>query len=221
MTVRFQTFGVEAKSRCRTSGQYANFKNMLISFLFLFVCFGLWQPVSAQESEINSGSAVGSYLLNAGDVLQVEVWNEPTLSKETVLVRPDGFISIPVIGEIGVGGMRVTDAEGQIKEQLGKYLKDEPTVVVSVLQTGGSQIYVLGKVLRPGAFQLRGEIDVAQALALAGGTNQFAAENKIKVLRRDASGTQRVYKFKLGDIKNGDKLESNILLKSGDLVLVP
>ena len=221
MTVRFQTFGIEAISECAIIRQYASFGNMLRFFLMFVVCLAIYRPVLAQESVVPSEATVGSYLLNAGDVLQVEVWNEPTLSKETLLIRPDGFISIPVIGEIGVGGLRVADAEGLIKERLAKYMKDEPTVVVSVLQTSGSQIYVLGKVLRPGAFALRGDLDVAQALALAGGTNQFAAENKIKVLRRDAGGTQRVYKFKLGDIKNGDKLESNILLKSGDLVLVP
>lgn len=214
-------FRMEAISRCLKARHCASFASMLNSLLFILICLSFYQPVVAEESGVSTETAVGNYLLNAGDVLQVEVWNEPTLSKETVLVRPDGFISIPVIGEIGVGGLRVADAEGQIKERLAKYLKDEPTVVVSVMQTSGSQIYVLGKVLRPGVFPLRGEVDVAQALALAGGTNQYAAENKIKILRRDASGVQRVYKFKLGDIKNGDKLESNILLKSGDLVLVP
>jgi polysaccharide export outer membrane protein len=74
---------------------------------------------------------------------------------------------------------------------------------------------------RPGAFPINGPMDVTQALAFAGGLNSFAAENKIKVLRRDDSGQQRSIKFKYGQVKDGDKLETNILLKSGDVVLVP
>jgi len=161
------------------------------------------------------------YRINAGDILQVNVWNEPTLSLDQVLVRPDGYISAPVVGEIYVGGQRIADAVAQLKTKLNAYLRDEPTVVITVLKASGSNVYVLGKVNRPGAFSLSGSLDVTQALALAGGTNQFAAENKIKVFRRDASGKQRVFTFKLGEIKNGDNLASNILLQSGDLVLVP
>ena len=218
MVNNFQVVGMTLKSsyfRDRVAG------NLQFGLLWILVgvCSALSFNVLAQDAE--SEDQIGSYLINAGDILRVDVWNEPTLSQETVLVRPDGFISVPVIGEIGVGGARVVDAQSKIKAKLGRYLKDEPTVVVSVLQTSGSQVFVLGKVVRPGAFALSGKLDVTQALALAGGTNQFAAENKIKVFRRDASGEQRVFKFKLSDIKGGDRLESNILLQSGDLVLVP
>lgn len=162
-----------------------------------------------------------SYRVSAGDGLSLEVWNEPTLSKEQLLVRPDGYISAPVIGQIQAGGKTVAEIEASIIEGLNKYLKDEPTVVVNVLSPAGSQIYVLGKVTRSGAFPLRGPVDVTQALALAGGLNSFAAENKIKVLRRDGSGAQKSIKFKYGQVKDGDNLSSNILLQSGDVVLVP
>jgi len=164
---------------------------------------------------------VGTYPVNAGDVLQLQVWNEPTLSAEQVLVRPDGFISVPVVGEIRAGGRNVDEIRQAVVAGLNRYLKDEPTVVISVLNTGGSEVYVLGKVQRPGAFPLRGPLDVTQALAMAGGLNSFAAENKIKVLRRDAQGVQRAIKFRYGEVRGGDKLESNILLHSGDVVLVP
>jgi len=164
---------------------------------------------------------VGTYPVNAGDVLQLQVWNEPTLSAEQVLVRPDGFISVPVMGEIKAGGRNVDEIRQAVVAGLNRYLKDEPTVVISVLNTGGSEVYVLGKVQRPGVFPLRGPLDVTQALAMAGGLNSFAAENKIKVLRRDAQGVQRAIKFRYGEVRSGDKLESNILLHSGDVVLVP
>ena len=223
MIVRFQTAWIDNQSTCIERNRRASVRavrDLLVRLLVVCVAVSAAFAQAQEAGEADTAGA-GNYLINAGDVLQVEVWNEPTLSKETILVRPDGFISVPVIGEIKVGGGRVADAVHEIKDKLVRYLKDEPNVVVSVLQTRGSQIYVLGKVLRPGAFPLSGNVDIAQALALAGGTNQFAAENKIKVFRRDADGVQRVYKFKLGDIKAGDKLESNILLQSGDLVLVP
>lgn len=188
------------------------------TFIFLLVtfCAGAF---GQQEDDLLSAS--GSYQINPGDVLSLEVWNEPTLSAEQLLVRPDGFISVPVVGEIQAGRHTVSEIEDAIATSLNKYLKDEPTIVVSVLGTAGSQVYVLGKVARPGAFPLRGPLDVTQALALAGGLNSFAAENKIKVLRRDTDGKQYSIRFRYGQVADGDNLESNILLQSGDVVLVP
>jgi polysaccharide export outer membrane protein len=175
--------------------------------------------VVAQDSE--SGIETGSYKINAGDVLSLQVWNEPSLSSEQFSVRPDGFVSIPVIGEIRASKKTIVELQASIAKGLSRYLKDQPTVVVSVLASNGNLVYVLGKVGRPGAFPINGPMDVTQALAFAGGLNSFAAENKIKVLRRDDSGQQRSIKFKYGQVKDGDKLETNILLESGDVVLVP
>ena len=175
--------------------------------------------VVAQDSE--SGIETGSYKINAGDVLSLEVWNEPSLSSEQFSVRPDGFVSIPVIGEIRASKKTIVELQASIAKGLSRYLKDQPTVVVSVLASNGNLVYVLGKVGRPGAFPINGPMDVTQALAFAGGLNSFAAENKIKVLRRDDSGQQRSIKFKYGQVKDGDNLQTNILLKSGDVVLVP
>lgn len=143
------------------------------------------------------------------------------MSAEQLLVRPDGFISVPVLGELLAGRKTVSQLQGSIASGLTRYLKDKPTVVISVLAGNGALVYVLGKVQRPGSFPMVGPTDVTQALALAGGLNSFAAENKIKVLRRDASGAQSAIKFRYGQVKDGDRLESNILLQSGDVVLVP
>ena len=163
----------------------------------------------------------GTYKINAGDALSLQVWNEPTLSSEQFLVRPDGFVSVPVLGELRAGGKTVSELQQAITSGLSRYLKDEPTVVVSTLSSNGSLVFVLGKVNRSGAYPKSGMMDVTQALALAGGLNSFAAENKIKVLRRDANGVQQAIKFRYGQVKDGDRLESNILLQSGDVVLVP
>ena len=188
-----------------------------LSTLFFALLLSTYALAQDEEGAIESGT----YQVNAGDVLSLEVWNEPSLSSEQFSVRPDGFVSIPVIGEIRASKKTILELQASIAEGLSRYLKDEPTVVVSVLASNGNLVYVLGKVGRPGAFPLKGPMDVTQALAIAGGLNSFAAENKIKVLRRNDNGQQRSIKFKYGQVKDGDKLETNILLKSGDIVLVP
>jgi polysaccharide export outer membrane protein len=198
--------------------QYRRSRYGLVRALFI-VALLFNSIVVAQDSE--SEIETGSYKINAGDVLSLQVWNEPSLSSEQFSVRPDGFVSIPVIGEIRASKKTIVELQASIAKGLSRYLKDQPTVVVSVLASNGNLVYVLGKVGRPGAFPINGPMDVTQALAFAGGLNSFAAENKIKVLRRDDSGQQRSIKFKYGQVKDGDKLETNILLKSGDVVLVP
>jgi polysaccharide export outer membrane protein len=188
-----------------------------LSTLFFALLLSTYALAQDEEGTIESGT----YQINAGDVLSLEVWNEPSFSSEQFSVRPDGFVSIPVIGEIRASKKSILELQASITKGLSRYLKDEPTVVVSVLASNGNLVYVLGKVGRPGAFPLKGPMDVTQALAIAGGLNSFAAENKIKVLRRNDNGQQRSIKFKYGQVKDGDKLETNILLKSGDIVLVP
>lgn len=195
--------------------------NKLLARLFIVLLAFTTSHAGFAQEEGASLPSEGTYLINAGDVLKIDVWNEATLSQEQVLVRPDGFISVPVIGEVQVGGNTIAAAQRNIVARLGKYLRDEPNVVISVLTAQGSRVYVIGKVLRPGAFGLSGDLDVTQALALAGGLNEFAAESRIKVLRRDASGKQRAIKYKYSKIRDGEKLETNILLQSGDVVLVP
>jgi polysaccharide biosynthesis/export protein len=160
-----------------------------------------------------------SYQINSGDILEIYVWNEEELRRE-VVVRPDGFISLPLAGQIEAGGKTPDQLEAAVAEALGKYLKDVPHVTASVVQLHGYKIYVLGKVNRPGEYPINRPTDVMQALALGGGLNQFAAENKIVVLRRDAEGAQQAIAFEYGEVKGGDDLETNILLQSGDVVVV-
>ena len=162
----------------------------------------------------------GDYKINAGDVLEVFVWNEEELSRE-VIVRPDGFISLPLAGEFRAGGQTPTQLGSAVTTALKEYLNDEPVVTISLRAMNGNIIYVLGKVNRPGAFPVVTQVDVAQALAWAGGLNAFADENDIQVLRRNPDGSQQAMAFKYGQVKKGKKLESNIVLKSGDVVVVP
>ncbi|OUS12724.1 hypothetical protein A9Q89_04810 [Gammaproteobacteria bacterium 53_120_T64] len=165
-------------------------------------------------------SASDVYRINPGDVLQVFVWNEERLNRE-VLVGPAGAFRFPMVGEVQAGGSSASEIEQAITEGLGKYLKDEPVVTVSLLSIDGNKIYVLGQVARPGEFTANRRIDVLQALALAGGLTAFAAENEIKVLRRKADDALDVIPLRYAKIKQGKELESNIFLRSGDVVVVP
>lgn len=162
--------------------------------------------------------AAGDYVLQPGDIITVSVWKETDLSSD-LLVRPDGGISLPLAGEIQAAGHTVAAVTEVIRQRLAKYIPD-PTVAVIVKQTAGNQIFVIGKVNRPGEYPISRPVDVMQALSLAGGMTPFAAINDIRVLRRDASG-QVTLRFRYGDIEHGRNLEQNILLHSGDTVVVP
>lgn len=167
-----------------------------------------------------SASATTEYRINPGDVLDVFIWNEASLSRQ-VLVRPDGAITLPLAGEVQAGGHTTSDIEYALTTQLGRYLRDKPVVTVSLLKAEGHKIYVLGKVNRPGEYQINRPTDIMQALALAGGLNAFAAENDISVLRRASDGTQRAIRIRFGDLKQGQALDTNQFLQSGDVVVVP
>jgi polysaccharide export outer membrane protein len=160
------------------------------------------------------------YRVNPGDVLEVFIWNEKELTRE-VLVRPDGLISVPLAGQIAAGGRTVPEIETALTEVLTRFLKDKPTVTVSLRQSNGYRIYVLGKVNRPGEYPIARPTDIMQALALAGGLNAFAAENDVIVLHRDAAGAQKSTRFRYSDVKSGDALDTNTVLQAGDVVVVP
>jgi polysaccharide export outer membrane protein len=167
-----------------------------------------------------AGAAEPVYGINAGDVLQVFVWNEETLSRE-LLVAPDGTISFPMVGMVRVRGLSTEQIGARLAQGLGEYLRDEPVVTVSLTAVGGNKIYVHGLVTQPGAFVVTQQVDILQALALAGGLQTFAKEAEIKVVRRSAEGQPQLFGFNYARFKNGQGLESNILLESGDVVVVP
>jgi polysaccharide export outer membrane protein len=158
------------------------------------------------------------YQLQPGDVLQVTVWKETDLTSE-VLIRPDGGITFPLAGEIQAAGHTVRDLTGVLEQRIRKFEPDA-VVTVTVKAATGNRVYVIGKVTRPGDFPLNRPIDVMQALSLAGGATAFADINGIRILRRDGD-RETSLAFRYGDVQRGRKLEQNILLKSGDTVVVP
>lgn len=176
---------------------------------------------SEESTAVTVMPSANLYRISAGDVLAINVWNEETLTLPQVLVRPDGYISIPLLGDVQAGGLSVPDLQKMLKEQLVAFLRDEPVLTVSLLQLGGNSVFVLGKVNRPGAYTMNGNFDVTQALALAGGLAAFADEDDILVLRRDEKGEQQAHRFRYDHVRSGKKLISNLLLMSGDVIIVP
>jgi polysaccharide biosynthesis/export protein len=158
------------------------------------------------------------YLLSPEDILEISVWKEESLTKQ-VVIRPDGAFSFPLVGDVQATAKTVEKIREEIKERLKKYIP-EPVVSVSLLKVTGYKIYVIGRVNKPGEFVTGRFVDVLQALAMAGGLTPFAAENDIRILRR-VEGKEYVRNFRYADVRKGLHLEQNILLQSGDTVVVP
>lgn len=158
------------------------------------------------------------YRIQPGDILEVSVWREPDL-KEEVLVRPDGGLSFPLAGDHKAAGRTVEELRVALVESLGKFIPD-PAVTVSVKGLGGNRVYVTGKVARPGEFPFSRPLDVMQSLSLAGGVTPFADVNEIVILRRE-NGKVIAMRFRYEDVARGRRLDQNILLESGDTVVVP
>jgi len=170
-------------------------------------------PVFAQDADTER------YAVQPGDTLEVSVWREEDLHRD-VLVRPDGLFSFPLVGDIDANNKTVSQLTGEVAQRLQRFISD-PVVTVTVKSIDGNKIYLLGQVNTPGAFVVNPRVDVMQALSLAGGTTPFASLNDIVIVRRNLDGSQRAMKFKYKDVERGRDLEQNILLESGDIVIVP
>lgn len=160
-----------------------------------------------------------TYRINSGDKLKINVWQEENLQAE-VAVSPDGSISFPMVGVVQSAGKTINEFQNFLRERLEEYIPG-PEVNVSLLSAEGNTVYVLGEVNRPGPYMMNQNLDVMQALSLAGGFTAFAARNDIRILRRDVEGHSSSIPFSYGDVEDGDDLDANILLQSGDTVIVP
>ncbi len=186
----------------------------------LLIFLTAFSTVHAEESNLLTlqGDTVAQYLIGPDDVLDISVWREETLQR-TVTVRPDGNISFPLVGEITAASRTPAELQREITERLKKYMPD-PVITVIVDKVAAYKIYVIGEVKSSGQFQVGHYIDVVQALAIAGGLTPFASENQIKILRRE-NGVETAIPFQYSSVKAGRNLGQNIILKRGDVVVVP
>ncbi|HEY7534173.1 MAG TPA: polysaccharide biosynthesis/export family protein [Nitrospiraceae bacterium] len=158
------------------------------------------------------------YMLGPEDVIAISVWKDENLTREAV-VRPDGMVSFPLVGDVPAAGRTVEDLRIDLVKRLARFIP-APHVTVSATKILSYKIYVLGRVNRPGEYLVGHYTDVLQALSLAGGLTPFASENDIKVMRRD-HGEQRAIPFRYGDAQKGKDLKQNIVLQRGDVIVVP
>jgi polysaccharide export outer membrane protein len=175
-------------------------------------------PAMADDTGKKSATADPNYVIGAQDVLDINVWKEPDVSR-VVPVRPDGKISLPLLNDVQAAGLTPAQLATQLTENLKKYVTN-PQVTVIVTVINSQRVYILGEVTRPGAFPLIPGMSVLQALSSAGGFTQFAKVKSIFV-RRIENGKEAKYPFNYREVISGKRPEQDILLKAGDTIVVP
>lgn len=175
------------------------------------------QPVTSATRDVGV-ARISDYVIGPEDVLGIVFWREPEMSGD-VTVRPDGRITIPVVGELQAAGKRPEELQGEIVAAASKYISDVNVVVV-VRTINSRKIFVTGRVTTPGTYPLMGALTVMQAIAVAGGLTEYADPKSITILRTE-NGQSRTLNFNYNDVSRGKNLEQNIHLRPGDTVVVP
>ena len=157
------------------------------------------------------------YVIGASDVLTVTVWKEPTLSG-SILVRPDGMISVPLLGDVQASGLTPLQLADQIAKKLKKFIQD-PNVSVVMSQIHSKVVYMLGEVTKKGPVDMTPSMTVLEAISSAGGLTDFANTKKMYILRNEAGTHQKIPVHYKDALKGNSAF--NLVLKSGDTIVVP
>ncbi|MGA7860328.1 MAG: polysaccharide biosynthesis/export family protein [Thermoplasmata archaeon] len=184
-------------------------------------------PAPAADKQAGAKSGQGSqgvhsdnsYVIGANDVLAINVWKEPDISR-SVPVRSDGKISLPLVGELTASGQTPLQLEQEITKRLQNYIS-EPEVTVIVTDSKSQKVNILGMVVRPGAYLLTSSTTVLDAIAMAGGFKDFAKQKSVYVLRQTPDGTQKKIPFNYKEAIRGQNPDQNIHLQAGDTVVIP
>lgn len=172
---------------------------------------------AADSASSTSAMASDTYVIGPADVLTITVWKEPTLSGN-ILVRPDGMISLALLGDVQASGLTPPQLADQISTKLKKYIQD-PNVSVVVAQIHSKVVYMLGEVVKRGPVDMTPGMKLLEAISSAGGLTDFANKNKIYILRNEG-GTQQKIPVQYKKALNGDG-SLNLVLKPGDTIVVP
>jgi polysaccharide export outer membrane protein len=202
---------------------------MTLTAIRLFACFlavaasSTPLPAAAQQAAPERPAAAAvevplDYVIGPEDVLGIVFWRETEISGD-VTVRPDGRVSLPMIGEMAAAGLRPHELQQRILAAAVKYIND-PNISVIVRTINSLKVFVTGRVTTPGQHALKGPMTVIQAIALSGGVTEYADAENITILRT-VNGRTQSFKFNYRDVARGKKLEQNIMLKPGDTVVVP
>ena len=202
-------------------------KKIIKLAIFIF-CAGLYVlPAWSEEGAAGDIDPAGPlpaavseahYVIGPGDILDISVWKDTALTK-VVPVLPDGTISFPLVNEMPAAGKTVGELRQDMEKKIASYIAD-PVISVSIQQVNSMQIFILGRVNHPGRFVLNRDINVLQALAIAGGVNAFAEKDNIRIFRENGDG-QQILAFDYDDVTRGRNMEQNIPLERGDIIFVP
>jgi polysaccharide export outer membrane protein len=200
-----------------------NVKHFFLSLAILLSgCISLFGQTPVKSPPVTNPTANVSateYIIGPEDILSVSVWREPDLSLREVVVRPDGKISLPLVNDIQANGLTPAQLQDEITGKLKEFVTS-PNVTVTVIRIMSQAVSVVGQVARPGTYMLGAQTSVIEILARAGGPSEYAKTKEIKVLRKEEGKTvQFLVNYK--EIMKGKNLEQNIVLKKGDVVLVP
>jgi polysaccharide export outer membrane protein len=178
-------------------------------------------PLPASNTPATRVPAVhpATYVVGIGDALEINVWKESELSK-TVPVRPDGMITLPLVGEIKAAGLTPDQLKEQLTSAMSKVVTD-PQITVMVVSVGSLSFNIMGNVNRPGYYPLTRPMTILDAIAISGGFRDFAKEKKIYVLRTGPNGVQEKIKFNYKDVIKGKKMAQNVMLQPHDTLVVP
>ena len=183
------------------------FSALYTLILFSFLC-----------SIATANEQVPTYRIGAGDVLEISVWKDEYLTRR-LTIPPDGNFAFPLIEEINVNNMTTMDLRKSLTKKISEFIPNA-TVTVMVVEFNSLKAYVIGKVNRPGVSPITLDTTVMQVLAMAGGLNPFASEKKIHILRQENNKTVKL-PFNYKEVLKGENLEQNIILKRGDVIVVP
>jgi len=207
---------------------------VIYTFCFAFILTFSLQQISI-GAEAASGSAKGqsakaaqkwsrwvfadSYKIGSGDILEIVTWKEPDFSREEVLVRIDGKISFPLLGDVQAAGRTPMEIRKEIESGLGDYVEN-PIVTVTVKTPASQKFYILGEVKKTGEYPLFKGLTVLQAFAIAGGFTDWASKKEI-ILLRNVNGKDKVYNVNYKRIVNDKDFSQNISIKTDDTIIVP
>ncbi len=168
--------------------------------------------------------APGGFMLGPEDVLEITVWKNADLSR-TTSIRPDGLISMPIIGDVQASGLTADGLSHRISERLKQFVAGNPAVSVSVKELNSYSIFVLGEVTKPGKYPAKSYVTLLQAISMGGGFTEYAKKNNLQVVRTRMNGDNKIHETRIpvryDDLLVGRGEPGNIILLSGDTVIVP
>jgi len=193
---------------------------IIVIILTLFFSLNLSPSYSADDKNVMAQeNKTGAYKIGSGDILEIVTWKEPDFSREEILVRLDGKITFPLLGDVQAEGQTPLQLKADIENKLKSYV-ESPGVTVIVKNPLSQKFYILGEVARTGEYQLVKKLSVLQAFALAGGFTEWASKKEI-ILFRHEDGKEKIIRINYKNIIKGEDFSQNILIKADDTIIVP